>query len=72
MNSYEKFIQANNALSECYKQTEPTAYETMTPFEKESLCQDERKLVAEFILDGSLSFRNLVSERIDILSHHHE
>ena len=44
-----------------YKQTEPTAYETMTPFEKESLCQDERKLVAEFILDGSLSFRNLVT-----------
>ena len=63
MFTYENFIVANNALMECYKQTEPSSYESMTPFEKQSLRQDERKPVSEFITSGVLTFKNLVSEK---------
>ena len=41
MDTYENFITANNTSIECYKQTEPSSYESMTLFEKESFCQDE-------------------------------
>ena len=63
MSTYENFIAANNALMECYKQTEPSSYEFMTPFDKQSLRQDERKTVPEFIASGALTFKNLVSEK---------
>ena len=60
MSTYENFISANNALMECYKQTEPSSYESMTPIDKESICQDEKKLVSEFITSIALTFKNLV------------
>ena len=65
--TYEKFIEANNALRECYEGTKPKDYEGMTPFDKENVCKNEREAVSEFLSNNSLSFRNLVSERIDIL-----
>ena len=34
MSTYENLIAANNALMECYKQTEPSSYESITPFDK--------------------------------------
>ena len=64
MNTYENFITANNALMEWYKQTEPSAYHSITPFDKKSLCQDKRKAVAEFITGGPLTSKNLVSEKL--------
>ena len=36
----------------------------MTPFDKQSLRQDERKPVSEFITSGALPFKNLVSEKL--------
>ena len=63
MSTYENLIAANNALMECYKQTEPSPYEFMTPFDLDSLWQDERKPVSEFITSVTLTFKNLVSEK---------
>ena len=63
MSTYENFVAASNALMECYKQTEPSSYESMIPFDKQSLRQDERKPVPEFITSGALTFKNLVSEK---------
>ena len=63
MDTYENFITANNTSIECYNQTEPSSYESMTLFEKESFCQDERKPVSEFITSGVFTFKNLVSEK---------
>ena len=66
MSTYENFIAANNALMEYYKQTEPSSYESMTPFDKQSLRQDERKPVFEFIISGALTFKNLVREKANV------
>ena len=63
MSTYEIFIAANNALMEYYKQTEPSSYKSITPFNKEFLCQDERKPVSEFITSGPFIFKNLVSKK---------
>ena len=67
MNTYERFIEANNALRECFTNQKPTSYEALTPFEKEQVCKSERDSTLEFITNGSLTFKSLVQERIDIL-----
>ena len=43
--------------------TSASSYEFMTPFRMESLCQNERKPVSEFISSGFLTLKNLVSEK---------
>ena len=67
MSTYEKYIEANDKLMECYANTEPVDYEKMTPFEKEGVCKSERETVAQFISSGSLTFKSLVAERIAFL-----
>ena len=36
----------------------------MTPFDKESLLQDERKVVSEFSSSGALTFKNLAIDKL--------
>ena len=60
MRTYENFISTNNSLMEYYKKTEPISYGSVAPFDKESLFQDERKAVYEFISSEVLTFKNLV------------
>ena len=67
MSTYEKFIEANNKLRECFEGVKPKAFESMSPFEQENVCGDEKTAVRDFLSNGSLSFRSLVQERIDIL-----
>ena len=59
MGTYENFTSANNSLMEYYKKTEPISYESVVSFDKESLFQDERKAVYEFISSGALTFKSL-------------
>ena len=50
-------------MEEISQDVSASSYEFMTPFVKESLCQNERKPVSEFISSGSFTFKNLVSEK---------
>ena len=67
MSSYEKFIEANNSLKECFEGQSPKKFEGMTPHDQEGVCKDQVSAVRDFLTGDNLTFRKLVQERIDIL-----
>ncbi len=68
MNStYERFVEANKKLYECYEKVAPIAWEQMGTEEKYNLCKDERNTVIEFLNNNELRFSNLLKERLEIV-----
>ena len=64
MSSYEKYIVANTALFTCMESVPEETYLAMSAAQQQSVCKPEADVVAKFLRDDTLTFRNLISDRI--------
>ena len=67
--AFEKFIEANNALSKCYEATPVDKWRQLSHTEQDALCQAERSAVQSFLSSNQVSFANLIKERLAATSH---
>ena len=63
-NSYVSFWQANDALAKCMSAQKPDAVQAMSQSDRAALCRSEADAVASLLKSDSVSFRNLLNERI--------
>ena len=66
-NSLERFIIANKALMECYAAVPVDDFKAMNPTDQKFLCGSERESVRLMISNDEVGFRNLLSERLEII-----
>ena len=63
-NSYASFIAANDALAKCMAKQNVAAYQKMSAQEQGQVCASEAAAVRTMLQNDSVSFRNLLNERI--------
>ena len=63
-NSYFTFMQANDALAKCMAAQKVDQYQAMSAAEQDSVCRAEASAVRDVLSNDSVTFRNLLSERI--------
>ena len=67
MNSYATFWQANDALAKCMAAQKPDQYQAMSESDKAGVCKSEAAAVADLLKNDSVSFRNLLNERLAVV-----
>ena len=63
-NSYVAWIQANDALAKCMGAQKVEAFQAMSPADQEGVCRTEANAVRDLLTNDSVSFRNLLDQRI--------
>ena len=63
-NSYVNFIQANDAFAKCMSGQNVEAFQAMGAAEQDNVCRAEAATVRDLLSSDSVSFRNLIAERI--------
>ena len=63
-NSYLSFMQANDALAKCMAAQDAAAYQAMNVADQSKVCATEASAVKSLLESDSVSFRNLLNERI--------
>ena len=66
-NSYVTFIQANDALAKCMKAQKVESFQAMSAADQDSVCRSEANAVRDLLSSDSVSFRNLLDQRISAL-----
>jgi hypothetical protein len=62
--SFEKYIEANLALSKCYEAVPFDKYKSFSHQQQEDLCKAERETVRGFLTSNQVAFANLIQERL--------
>ena len=62
--TYEKWIEANHKLNKCFESVAADRFKKLAQAEAEALCATERAAVASFLQNNSLTFPNLLKERL--------
>ena len=63
-NTYLTFMQANEALAKCMSGVKPEQYQAMSAADQGNVCKSEANTVRDLLQNDSVSFRNLLNERI--------
>ena len=63
-NSYLTWIEANDKLSKCMAASDASAYKSMSADQQASVCRTEGDAVRSLLSSDSVSFRNLLTERM--------
>ena len=63
--TFERFIEANNALSKCYQATPVDKWRQLSATEQNSLCLAERESVNGFLVNNQVGFANIIKERLE-------
>ena len=66
-NTYVAWIQANDALAKCMSAQKVESYQAMSAAEQDNVCRSEANAVRDLLNNDSVSFRNLLNQRIDAL-----
>ena len=69
MSTYGRFIEANHRLIECYQALPTESWTLLSASEKQAVCKTEREVVQHFLENNSVSFANLLKERLAIAGH---
>ena len=64
--TFERFIEANNALSQCYQATPVDKWRQLSATEQSSLCLAERNAVNGFLSSNQVTFANIIKERLEL------
>ena len=62
--NYEKFIVANQALMDCYKEVPAESYSAMTLAQQADVCKVEKEAVKAHITSGHVTFASILKERL--------
>ena len=63
--TFERYIEANNALSKCYQATPVDKWRQLSATEQNSLCLAERESVNGFLVNNQVGFANIIKERLE-------
>jgi hypothetical protein len=67
--TYERFIEANNALSKCYEGISADNWSKFSQSEQAAACKVEREAVSSFLVNNQVTFTNLIKERLQVAGH---
>ena len=67
--AFERFIEANNALSKCYEATPVDKWRQLSHADQDALCHAEKVAVQSFFQNNQVGFSNLIKERLAATSH---
>jgi hypothetical protein len=67
--AFERFIEANNALSKCYEATPVDKWRQLSHVEQDGLCQAEKVAVQSFLSSNQVNFSHIIKERLAATSH---
>ncbi len=73
--TYEKWIEANQKLIACMDGISHDKWSKYSPVEQSAICTKDKLAVSAFLKNNSISFKNLLQERIQATSgsaHDHE
>ena len=62
--NYEQFMEANQALTDCFTRVSPEAYSSMSLDQQNELCHSQRTAVMDHLRAGHADFKNVLLERI--------
>ncbi len=62
--TFERYIDANNALVKCYQAVSFDKYQGLSASDKDALCLTERESVRSFLVSNQVGFANLLKERL--------
>lgn len=65
--AFQEFVEANQALLNCYNAVSHADYQKLNESQKEGLCQAQRDKVKGILTSNQLVMSNLVRERVHIL-----
>ena len=63
-NSYLTFMQANDTLAKCMAAQKADQFKAMSAAEQAGVCRSEADAVRSLLSSDSVSFRNLLNERL--------
>ena len=63
--TYERFLEANEKLFKCFEAVPIDRYNKMAVADQDAICSTEREAVAQFLVNNQVSFRNLITERLE-------
>ena len=66
--TYERFIEANHRLIQCFEGIPVDRYNSMSVDEQNGLCQRERDTVAGFLTNNQVGFANILKERLESIN----
>ncbi len=66
--AFQIFVEANQALLQCYNKVSVDEYKKMSEGTRDSVCASEKQRVKDIVGSNSLVMSNLIRERIDILN----
>jgi hypothetical protein len=67
--AFERFIEANDALSKCYQATPVDKWRQLSNVEQGALCHAEKVAVQGFLSSNQVNFSHLIKERLEATSH---
>lgn len=67
--AFERYIEANNALSKCFEAVPLEQYNGLSASQQESLCKAEKQAVLNFLTTNQVGFANLIKERLQSAGH---
>ncbi len=65
--AFQLFVEANQALLNCYNQYSVADFNKLSDSAKDTLCSSQREKVKGILANNSLAMSNLVAERVEIL-----
>ena len=65
--AFQQFIEANEALLECYDNVDMDQYKGQPLAKSASVCNSQKEKVKELLRSNQLSMTTLVTERVNIL-----
>lgn len=65
--AFQEFVEANQALLNCYNAVSLEDFKKLGESQKESLCAAHKEKVRDILRSNNLTMGNLVKERVEIL-----
>ena len=65
--AFQIFVEANQALLNCYNNITPDDYKKMSESQREGACGSQKEKVKAILSSNQLVMSNLIRERVEIL-----
>ena len=68
--NYEHFVQANQALLDCFASVSAEQYSSMNDADQQNVCKAETNAVRDSLRSGNIAFKNILQERLRAFDKH--
>ena len=64
---FQKFVEANTALLDCYAKIEPGTLKGMSLSQMDTTCSSEKEVVRKILNSNEMTMTQVVKDRVDVL-----